>query len=671
MSEDNDKTENLYYYSNKGKQYTFNLDDLTTEELKKFEKMTERQRLKFITNFELQREAPFQDNVSLKPIMTEAKNEKYGDYALLKAKLDEVEKLINSDKENYSNAENFSIVTKDGKKILSAYLEDFRYITEEDVRNCMKAFDMNQATLEMLKKYYKRKIESIDLPGIKSSFLDSLKKFYKNLIDENNREKFKIEHLEDKYENDIKNLTIDDITEQTTEERIKELQNQLKQLVKSLIKKMDITDKKIIKYVDAFEWEKVQKFAEEINNEELKKLLNEYLEVEDKGTNVISPEIKEKDYEETEKPEVLEKKEDEKIETKEEDEKIETEEEEKEEETKEEETKEELDINTPLKRRENELDKNLEKQVVKVLDSLLKTRNLIRHFYEKKQYPIIENLFSKETKNDFGSEIKEYLENGRPFLKIINEKPLFSKVKFNQYTSNKPDSYYEVVYDKENNTTNITLKNPSSKKIIEINYVPTEGKVYYNSDKNKATIKYTRYGKGYKIKYTSGSIIDKIRDKFLKNVNSEINELKSTDKDLRNEDRNIYSKLDSLQKQIEELKNEMKNEIKNEMKNEIKNEMKNEIKNSLNKKPEIPTKPKFNFLDDISNPKPLKPVEPKEKPKEELTDLQKALIDRRKDIEYSEDDEDSDTEWGEGVKTKNSKNKRRMEILDFLNSLEN
>ena len=662
MSEDN--SDNLYYYSNKGRQYTFNLDDLTTEELKKFEKMTERQRLKFITNFELQKETPFQDNVSLKPIMTEAKNEKYGDYALLKAKLDEVEKLINSDKENYQNAENFSIVTKDGKKVLPAYLEDFRYITEEDVRNCMKAFDMNQATLEMLKKYYKRKIESIDLPGIKSSFLDSLKKFYKNLIDESNREKFKIQHLEDKYENDIKNLTIDDITEQTTEERIKELQNQLKQLVKSLIKKMDITDKKIIKYVDGFEWEKVQKFAESINNEELEKLVDEYLELEDKGTSVISPEMKEKDYEETEKPEEIEKKEDEKIETKEEEEKEEPEEtKEPEEETKEEEkiedseTKEEPDINTPMKRRETELNKELEKQIVNVLNLLLEERNSIRDFYEKKQYPTIENIPSKEVKNEFGSEIKEYFKNGKPFIKIINEKPLFSKVKFNHYTSDKPGSYYEVIYDKENNTTSITLKDPSGKKLIEINYVPTEGKAYYNSDQNKATIKYTRYGKGYKIKYTSGSIIDKIRDKFLKNINSEINELKKTDKDLKQEDKNIYSKLDSLQKQIEDLKSELK-------------------KKEIPTPPPIPkisektkTKPKFNFLDDISNPKPLKPVietNRKEKPKEELTDLQKALIDRRKDIEYSEDEEDDD-EWGEGY----SKKKRRMEILDFLNSLEN
>lgn len=654
MSEDNEKNENLYYYSNKGRQYTFNLDDLTTEELKKFEKMTERQRLKFITNFELQREAPIQDSVSLKPIMTEARNEKYGDYALLKAKLDEVEKLINSDKEKYSNAENFSIVSKDGKKVLPAYLEDFRYITEEDVRNCMKAFDMNQATLEMLKKYYKRKIESIDLPGIKSSFLDSLKKFYKNLIDENNREKFKIQHLEDEYENDIKNLTINDITEQTTEEKLNEIQKQLKQIVNSLIEKMDITDKKIIQYVDAFEWEKVQKFAESINNEELKKLLNEYFELEEKGINVISPETKETDYEDTEKPEEIEKKEDEKIETKEEEEKEdEIEEDEKTEDSK---KKEEIDINTPLKRQENELNEKLQKVIVNVLDHLLKNRNLIKKAYEEKKYPEILGLTSKETENENDSQIKNYYQGDKLKLKIINENPSFSKVKF-QEISDDPNKYYEVIYDKENNTTNIILKNISGEKIAEIKYIPIEGKAYYNSNNKKATIKYTRYGKGYKIKYTSGSIIDKIRNKFLKNVNSEISSLKQEDKNLRNEDRNIYSKLDSLQKQIEELKRELSDV----------NTMKNEMKNKIPTPPSIPEKTQ-NFLDEILEKKPLKPVidKGKDKPTEELTDLQKAMIDRRKDIEYSEDSDDSDEEWGEGY----SKNKRRIEILEFLKSLD-
>ena len=177
MSEDNDKTENLYYYSNKGKQYTFNLDDLTTEELKKFEKMTERQRLKFITNFELQREAPIQDSVSLKPTMTEAKNEKYGDYALLKAKLDEAERIIKKDaNEGWDNAEKISLLDDDGN-IKSEYLDEMKYITEDDLKNCMKAFDLDDVSLGMLKKYYNRKIESLNMTGIKSSFLEALKKF--------------------------------------------------------------------------------------------------------------------------------------------------------------------------------------------------------------------------------------------------------------------------------------------------------------------------------------------------------------------------------------------------------------------------------------------------------------------------------------------------------------
>jgi hypothetical protein len=121
----------------------------------------------------------------------------------------------------------------------------------------------------------------------------------------------------------------------------------------------------------------------------------------------------------------------------------------------------------------------------------------------------------------------------------------------------------------------------------------------------------------------------------------------------------------------------------------------NELKESIQKKSEIPSPPKLpapepvpieknkpsNFLDEIKNPhKPLKPVAPTPKPKvqEEYSDIKKILDDRRKDIEYSED-EDSEEEWGEGVRinpkgrnrVSDSKPKgRRMEILEFLKSLD-
>jgi hypothetical protein len=85
--------------------------------------------------------------------------------------------------------------------------------------------------------------------------------------------------------------------------------------------------------------------------------------------------------------------------------------------------------------------------------------------------------------------------------------------------------------------------------------------------------------------------------------------------------------------------------------------------------PPPPISKPSNFLDEIKNPhKPLNPVKPgiKPAPQEEYSDIKKILDERRKDIEYS-DDEDEDMEWGEGIKSKHSK---RMEILEFLRSLD-
>lgn len=176
----------------------------------------------------------------------------------------------------------------------------------------------------------------------------------------------------------------------------------------------------------------------------------------------------------------------------------------------------------------------------------------------------------------------------------------------------------------------------------------------------------TSEGGSYKTTYTSGSLVDKIRDRFLKgikgelsNLNEEVSGLKKNDTNFKNNIDNIFDKLNELEKTITSLKE------------------------SLSSKPqpktEVPTpKPsKPSFLDDIKqNPfSGLKPVKPYTPPEKEKTDLEKALDERRKDIEYSEDEED-DYEWGEGyndiVKTwsNKNKNKRRIKLLEFLNSLE-
>lgn len=697
MSEDKND-ENLYYYSNKGRQQTFNLDDLTTEELKKFEKMTERQRLKFITNFELQRDTPFQDTVSLKPIMTEARNEKYGDYALLKAKLDEVEKILDQDKD-YENNEKLSLLDEDGK-IIPEYLEQMNYITEEDLKNCMKAFDLKDVSLGMLKKYYNRKIESIELPGIKTSFLEALKKFYKELYKKDETMERKIDSSWVKF-----NPVSMSPTSLTTamEDAMVDVNKELKDAAKELIPKSKVTDE-LKQAIKDYDWDKVSEIAVTLNLSQLQKglenyqllmdMLNEMYHpshkdvstplalpgVESKKPTIKVEEVPEdstgemKEFPELTKEEVKEEKKETSIPSVEET-SIPSPEEKKE--TPEDTSEEKIDINSPAKRYE---DRRREEEYVKEFTSAMQ---------------ILMGL-----KNTSLTELQEKDKRWKP-LKTGNGKNLIlenrneKKLDWIIQKDNGDIAYYYQIYDNESTMKNgqrtyegsykqpytliyrpskdqyeiIIYENGNPEKIArKYTYRPnTEGNFTAEDGKNKATISFTRYGKGYKIKYTSGSIIDKIRDKFLKNVNKSIT-------DLKEEDKNLYSKLDSLEAQIRDLKDSLKR-------------MESGPKKDIQKEVPFPPPSKsesFSFLDEILKPhKPLKPVKPAEKPakEEEYSDtlssmLKKQMDDRRKDIEYSEDSDD-EIEWGEGVKgrSKNeegvkSKKTKRMEILDFLRSLE-
>ena len=718
MSED--KNENLYYYSNKGRQQTFNLDDLTTEELKKFEKMTERQRLKFITNFELQRDTPFQDSISLKPIMTEARNEKYGDYALLKAKLDEVEKILDQDKD-YENNEKLSLLDEDGK-IIPEYLEQMNYITEEDLKNCMKAFDLKDVSLGMLKKYYNRKIDSIELPGIKTSFLEALKKFYKELYKKEETMERKIDSSWVKF-----NPVSTTPTSLTTamEDAMVDVNKELKNAAKDLVPKSKATDE-LKQAIKDYDWDEVSKIAVTLNLNQLQKALENYQLLMDMlnemyhpphkdvstplalpGTESKKPTIKVEEVSEEEMNEVPkeEVKEEEKEVPKEEveqdsmevktpafsipeEKKKEPVTEEVEQDSMNEETP-EIDINSPAKRYEN---RRQEEEYVKEFTNAmgvlmgLKNTNLTELQKKDTRWKPLGTGNGKtlilETRKEKKLDLIIQKDNGDIgyYYQIYDKEPTM-KNGSRAYEGSFKQPYTLIYRPSKDQYEVIIYENGNPEKIArKYTYRPnTEGNFTAEDGKNKATISFTKYGKGYKIKYTSGSLIDKIRNKFLKSVNDSIT-------DLKEEDKNIYSKLDSLEAQIRNLKESLRN-----------------IESSKKEIPPPPSKPKSfsssfesrftpSFLNEILKPqKPLKPVKKNEKlaKEEEFSNIKKILDERRKDIEYSEDSED-DIEWGEGLKglskdeeglkglskdeegvKRQPKKTKRMEILDFLKSLEN
>ena len=707
MSKDNTRSEdegNYYIYSNKGKELQFDLDDLTTEELKKFEKMTEKQRLRFITNFELQKESTFQDTVSLKPTITEARNEEYNKYALLKQKLDEADKLYDKIyKDVGTDADTISILNEDGKTIKDEYLEFLNNINDNDIKNCMSAFDLKDVSAQMLKKYFKKKIEDLHLTGIRTSFLEALKKSFKKLYDvidedegkESANKKTNLSDSINKLNNTIDNLlfNINSFTQKKDKRKKEEKESHVKveefdegkqgedsdiedvenvmvdatQIFKdSLIqllpknniningKLYDVNKVKVM--LKDYDFENLYNYIHKFNMPNIESVLNEFLSTEKDFKNMRYITYNPEEKIDSVKTET-------KIETKEEEPTIE------EEKTKIEEKKEEPKIEEKEEKKEEEKkeDEELDEKYYPFITKLFIIKDVVENI-ESPTVEKINNALKRKGINVIKSEYKTTKKGNRYNGFDILTKSLVPKgnieYKYVKSMFGAPtlEQYYIYVNDKENKPLyKITFSLKDKKAEID----DDENKKYYtmsddlinniNKRRNVARgyipkVKLSFYGKQnkggslYKTTYTSGSLIDKIKDRFLKGIKGEIEDLKKTDLTHTNNIDVLTNKLNELEKTIKELKENIKFTPQTST-----------IKN------------KPSFLADIikqNNLKPVKPNEKKEKTFEELSDIEKILNERRKDIEYSEDSEDSDSdEWGEGYA-------KKIKLLDFLNSLE-
>lgn len=217
---------NFYIYYNKGKEYKFDLDELTDEELEKFEKMTEKQRMRFITNFDIRKQNIFPNSISLRGAHENQIDQKeYGKYNLLeqyKNKIREVDNLIKEMEEeddkkgenyNYADGEIDKVsVLDDEKKNLTNYFKNkFQAITTDDVLNTKKAFDLDDVSLGMLRKYFQERINNLDMTGYRKGILEKMKKLFEGKFlldpglippDEDSKEKTK-----QKTENDLKAIS--------------------------------------------------------------------------------------------------------------------------------------------------------------------------------------------------------------------------------------------------------------------------------------------------------------------------------------------------------------------------------------------------------------------------------------------------------------------------------
>ena len=670
MSEsENESQGNYYIYSNKGKEQQFNLDDLTTEELKKFEKMSEKQRLRFIANFELQKESTFQDTVSLKPTITEARNEEYNKYALLKQKLDEADKLGEKLK-GYDNYENIELLDSDGN-IKDEFNEYFKNINSNDIKNCMAAFDLDNVSVGMLKKYYKKKIEDLHLTGIKTSFLESLKKMFKKFYEIEDEDfkttKPKVKTTLDRLADIIEKLNGQNLDKDKTEQLTKKSNQALEILIDNAIinnkkNNKSFSEDEILAIKDYSinrEWRKIAKILNEKNIfKNLQDMLNTMPEIEEQAIDIITENPT--TIEDDDKPESLKDSEAEDVEvgTKEE----ETKEEpkvkgDKTEEKPKEDDEEVIDITTPAHIRKD-LDKELQlpDKYYKIIDYFKNYKD----FYEKNKSTTSDNITLDGINLNLNKKSNEYVGENSKFViqfKFNKENPGFTLYKTNKI-DNKITTYH--YYENSDKVIIKQYKNEvkEENKKFSLKFYPNKENKGIKVDNKMYNFKYGKgytpkvklsfYGKTpecgtYKTTYTSGSLIDKIKDRFLKGIKGDIEDLKKTDLTHTNKIDILTNKIDELEKTIKELKENIKSTPQTS-----------------------PMKIKPSFLEDIikqNNLKPVKPNEKKEKTIEELSDIEKILNDRRKDIEYSEDSEDETEEWGEGYA-------KKIKLLDFLNSLE-
>lgn len=179
MSEDNKNIGNTwskYVYTNKSKKLTFNLNELTDEEKKKFNKLNDTQKRQFIAAFKLNEEVQFPDEVQIKTTKEYSPNERYNKLVITKTKSDELNNFI---KKN-PGIENEKV--KDIKDIILRYTDK---ITADDLAQAIAKNE--DITISDLNKLYIDKVKELNISQAENVNISQANKvnFDKLLLDVN------------------------------------------------------------------------------------------------------------------------------------------------------------------------------------------------------------------------------------------------------------------------------------------------------------------------------------------------------------------------------------------------------------------------------------------------------------------------------------------------------
>ena len=683
-TEDSDKNEsneeeegNFYIFYNKGKEYKFDLDELTDEELEKFEKMTEKQRMRFITNFDIRKQNIFPNSISLRGAHENQIDQKeYGKYNLLeqyKNKLREVDNLIKKFMaEQHTRVDVAEKVVIDN--LSQSLPEIFQAITLDDIENIKKAYDLNEITLGMIKKYFRNKIENLDMDGSRKSALENFRKnFFKNYhilftpdgkINEEKLEKEKQQNEtklsegalspEEKAEAEYKQKILQmaegyqNIFNNTSETNIQKIEDYAYDVIEAQQNKLIIiannsnleedTKKKLINSINDTDIPIVVEITNDTslrNNEKWNKILGTLMDMYDGLVNfteaVESVKVmKDSDYI-IRDSEVLTNP-----------------------------TEEQMSDKLPVIGQDEKRPEVPQPEVP--ISETKEEPELLTPPEVPKQEEYVPELTEKDDEViNLATKIDTYISNLSPEDKLKNEE-IIKKIndeygiKMNYDGAKMEYVYhwkgYDVVCGMYSNSN--TGRGRKVKKII-ITHVQqpryTITAKYYSTGFDKwlkekgAGYKYTYkyYTKSGSVKIKSGSIISKIRDAFQKKKDSTISSSEPV-KELRNE--------------ISEIKSELK-ELKELIKNSHSAPAAPLPLNPISKPapPQIPTKPQLRHIE-LNEEKKIDSED--SDPNSLESQLRRTMNKRREDIEYSDDSEE-DVDWGAGYS--------KMSAKDFIAKL--
>ena len=635
---------NYYQYSNKGVIYKFDLDQLTLDELRKFEKMSEKQRMRFIASYELNKSAPMFDEVSLKAVYApySKSNERYADYAIFNKKYTELKNFI---EKVWGDVDGTTIITDESGKI-NNYGEELikrTSIDNGDIQNAIKQTGSNSINIDSLLKYLSKEMgkteiyESVEksIPKMKS-ILSKISPVFKSQKE--------IKGLNAIIDTLIKMIDVSDKTKiaemaelvKKTTTIINILQQRGEKFVRDNLspdtKDIPFTEKTMTAFEDTLreenkievanviaELKEVLVMREELK--EIKDLLDHdtgYIPLNENKTEISAPtkiEIVETD----EIRDLREKKEKANLSNDNEEE-----------------------IKTHVKEIEDDIVKPRKENNNNIYDLRLGPENRIYlNASDAGLFEIFSEIFGITTDEGLQKVLGDYFLIDRP-KKSANLWKLTSKVEEIPYdltySATKNYKPYLLAEGIKNNITHNIFYDDRYNSIIDTIYDGDKEIGKYEIDLRRDEITKTlngetkepiKLGTGY-----AGSIFSKIKNK-IKNKLAEISQP---------EINKLWDKISELETEIKELKANDRGQKYIQRQKEPEEKVK-----PLNDKEQT----NYNFLDDIKKfdlselIKP-KPIQPKI---EEESDLSKILSDRRKDIEYS-DDEEEDYDWGEGYKAK-------------------